>query len=483
MFNVISIQKKIFEKKSSITLLMLLQTIFLLSSCEKMVLVDPPITASTGSTVFSTDAGANAIFIGIYSELCYGMTSGGRSISVLGGVASDELNIFEITAGSHLIPFYRNELSATQTESWGKIYSYIHRVNSAIEGLTVSEQLAPSTKQVLLGEAKFLRAFMYFYLINFYGDVPLALTSDYRVNAALKRTLKEKVYEQIIADLKESQILLPEDYTGPKPGESTLEKVRPNKWVATALLARVYLYTGQWADAEEQTTAIIENKSVYDTVSLSDVFLKNNKEIIWNIQPVGYNFNTDDAVFFTITEDPVSYSDKVYLSECVWKAFEPGDQRKIKWVGSYTTTTNSATYHFPSKYKAIGANVVTEYPIIFRLAEQYLIRAEARAQQNIDISGAQSDLNIIRARAGLSKTTANDQASLLDAILQERQVELFTEWGHRWFDLIRTGKINTVMSSVTPNKRNGTWQNTDQLYPIPLEDIRNNPNLTQNPGY
>jgi hypothetical protein len=125
------------------------------------------------------------------------------------------------------------------------------------------------------------------------------------------------------------------------------------------------------------------------------------------------------------------------------------------------------TYFFPSKYKAKNTSgSVSEYLMVFRLAEQYLIRAEARVQQN-NFGGAQNDLNAIRTRAGLPNTIANDQTSLLAAILKERQVELFTELGHRWLDLKRTENVNAVMSVVTPLKTNGaSWQSYQQLYPV-----------------
>ena len=116
--------------------------------------------------------------------------------------------------------------------------------------------------------------------------------------------------------------------------------------------------------------------------------------------------------------------------------------------------------------------------MVLRLAEQYLIRAEARAQQN-NISGSQSDLNLIRNRAGLVNTAANDKTALLTAIEHERQVELFTEWGHRWLDLKRTNRADAVLGPIkAPN-----WQPTDMLYPIPQTQIANDPNVHQNPGY
>jgi hypothetical protein len=161
-------------------------------------------------------------------------------------------------------------------------------------------------------------------------------------------------------------------------------------------------------------------------------------------------------------------------------SFEANDKRKTAWLGSVMAFGN--IYYFPYKYKSSNApGTATEYLMIMRLAEQYLIRAEARANLS-KIAEGLSDLNTIRTRAGLPDTTTNNPTQLLNLIYHERQVELFTELGQRWFDLKRTNTANTVMNFVTPLK-GGTWQATDQLYPVPVADISMNPNLVQNPGY
>jgi hypothetical protein len=161
------------------------------------------------------------------------------------------------------------------------------------------------------------------------------------------------------------------------------------------------------------------------------------------------------------------------------------DLRLSNWIGH--VTADNITYYYPNKYKiSVGPFAVTEYEIVFRLAEQYLIRAEARAQQNklTGVNSASSDLNMILSRAGLPVTTATSQTGLLNAILLERQKELFTEWGHRWLDLKRAGKIDAVMSVVCPLK-GGTWSPYKSLYPILQSEIDKNPGMTgqQNPGY
>ncbi|WP_315815287.1 RagB/SusD family nutrient uptake outer membrane protein [Paraflavitalea speifideaquila] len=245
---------------------------------------------------------------------------------------------------------------------------------------------------------------------------------------------------------------------------------------------------------------MINNNALYDLLpSLNNVFLKNSREAIWQIQPADIDFNTREGQTLVIPPTGpsiVGTDNPVYLSDHLLNSFEANDQRAVygNWLDTtiYPITTTPLvldTVIYPYKYKinaSPGVNTIDglqEYFMVLRLAELYLIRAEARALQN-KIVEAQSDLNAIRTRAGLATTTANDQASLLTAILHERQVELFSEWGHRWFDLKRTGKIDAVMSVVTPQKANGApWQSYQQWFPLPVTDLLISPNMTQNAGY
>ena len=267
------------------------------------------------------------------------------------------------------------------------------------------------------------------------------------------------------------------------------DRLRPNKWTATALLARVYLYKNDWPNAEAKATLLINNKALYDTVPLNSVFLKNSKEAIWQLQPVNVGWNTEEARVFVLPSSGPSGSSPVdgypvYLSDFFRNAFESGDKRKVNWINNVTIngSTGMMTYYYPFKYKVASVNSpVTEYSMVFRLAEQYLIRAEARAQQS-NISGAQNDLNVLRARAGLQGTSASSKSALIEAAFNERRFELFTEWGHRWLDLKRTGKVDEVMQYVAGLK--GTSWNTNwKWYPISQYDRIQNPNLGQNTGY
>jgi hypothetical protein len=319
----------------------------------------------------------------------------------------------------------------------------------------------------LEGEAKLTRAFVYFNLTNLFGDVPLVLTTDYAVNSSASKSSQSVVFDQVEADLKDAQQLLSDSY--PSDAE---QRIRPNKSVATALLARVYLYKGEWASAETMSTEVINNDQ-YVLDGLDNVFLASSPEIIWQLIPVRQNLNSNLGNIFVLTGTP----NQAYLSNQLFDSFEPGDQRKVSWIGA--RQVGSVTYNYPNKYKIKNGATVTEFNVILRLAEQYLIRAEARANQG-NVSGSQEDLNVIRERAGLSQTAAGDKDALLKAIEDERRFELFAEEGnHRWFDLKRTKRANEILGTLKP-----AWQPSDALYPIPQVELLTNTNLLpQNEGY
>lgn len=456
-------------------------------SCKKFVDINPPNTIVTGESVFNNDETAIAAITAIYTQMSnisytqYGLTS----ISRLAGLSADELSLWDQSSNNVLLAYYRNELSSSLASNFGSEiwpYGYIFTCNSAIEGLSKSTSLTTNVKQQLLGEAMFIRAFCYFYLVNLYGDVPLALTSDFEVNRSLHRAPHGEVYQQIISDLTSAKGLLLDDYLDATLLNSTPERIRPNKWAAIALLARVYLYNRDWANAEAEATAVINKTSLYETVALANVFLKNSKEAIWQLQPVISGWNTEDAKALIIPSTGLSGNNPYFLNNNLLNAFNSMDSRKAEWLSSYTDSTG--TYFYPYKYKsAVNGNPVTEYLMILRLGEQYLIRAEARAMLN-KINESQADLNLIRTRAGLSNTTASTKSELLDSILHERQVELFTEWGHRWLDVKRTNNVDAIMTTVTSQKANGLpWLSFQQLYPLPWSDLQKDPNLVQNTGY
>lgn len=436
------------------------------TSCKKLVQVDDPDDSLTSAAVFADDSLAQAAVTGLYIKILGStkfLLNGG--VTLFPALSSDELvrnmnTIFEDQFNGNAL---NSSNPLVNSNLWKAAYVYIYQCNICIEGLQKSTGVNTEIKKRLTGEVKFVRALCYYYLVNLFGNVPLALGTNADVNAMLFRSPVNDIYKQMEADLiAANEALINEK-----------ENTAPTSYAAQALLARVYLHTKNWAKAEEVSSAVINSGVFMLPSDLTTVFKIKSKEIIFQWAPVQNRMNAPEGFIFV---PPAPSLKPAYLiSPELWNAFETGDLRKANWIKS------SQWGNYPYKYtvysSAIG-NPPTEYNVVLRLAEQYLIRAEARANQN-KIEDAVADINIIRTRAGLSvlETTISMEQSL-QAIEQERRTELFAEWGHRWIDLKRTNRVDVVLGTVK-----NSWSHNDQLYPIPLSELESGPNLKQNPGY
>jgi len=447
-------------------------------SCEDQVSIDAPTDKLVRTEVFRNDRTAISAMNGIYNELYQADFSGGSrsSVTVLAGLSSDNVQYFN-SVNLNMMEFPDHEILPTNPgnlELWSSAYNIIYLCNSFIEGLINSTSIDLELKQQLEGEARFIRAFTYFYLINLYDKVPLILNTDYKVNALKPQVEKEEIYTQIEDDLKFSSETLNTSYRNS-------ERTSANKYVAKAFQARVYLFLGDWQASEKLSTEVIQETASYEILdSLDDVFLANSREAIWQISPIGGGgiaSNTNDGSMFVI--DPFfSFFSTLKLDESLVAEFSENDLRREKWIG-YNASLKA---YFSHKYKISASSQfpIQEYSMVLRLAEQYLIRAEARLKMG-KTQEAVADLDVIRKRANLSLLTEINPTISSEALLREiytqRRVELFTEWGHRWFDLKRSGHIDTTFNNSP------TWEITDRFYPIPSEEISKNPNLIQNDGY
>ena len=461
------------------------------SSCKKFVQIDAPTSSITTSETFSDSADANAAIMGIYANMINTgnpeFSSG--AITIYCGLSADELINFN--NDNDLNQLYTNAVLAPNgnvyLDLWNKAYPIIYQANACIEGLQASSGIATLTKNQFIGEAKFIRALCYFYLVNLFGDVPYISSIAWEQSSVASRTSKDEIYQNIIADLKDAQMFLRSDYS-----IAGGERIRANQFAATALLARVYLYTRDYVNAESQSSGVINNTVTYSLDSdLNSVFLKNSSEAIlqWGLNPPNASLGNLTPEGYGLVANSATSQPHYYLTQQLLNGFEQGDQRKVAWIDSTTYDLDNIKYYYPYKYKLGNAQFTgadaTEYYMVLRLAEQYLIRSEARAEQGNDLSGAISDLNVIRKRAGLPDLPASlTPAQILTAVAQERRIEFFAEWGHRWLDLKRTGQIDAVMSIITPQKNGGgVWNSYQQLYPIPFGELSLDPNLTQNTGY
>jgi hypothetical protein len=438
------------------------------TGCKKFVHVDEPDDSLTTAVVFSNDSLAQAAVTGLYIKIMSStkfLLNGGMSL--LPGLSADELQ-----RTSSLVtedPFYNNSINPNNllvnANLWKAAYAYIYQCNISIEGLQKSTGVSAIIKRQLQGEALFVRALCYYYLVNLYGDVPLVLGTNADINTMLLRSSIDVIYQQIETDLTAANDLLLAD----KP------YTRPSKYAVQALLARVYLYRKNWSKAEEMASAVINSGQFALVRDLTGVFKSDSKETIFQLAPVSDKMNSGEGFIFVQSSPNVRPA--YILTTGLLNAFETGDLRKSTWIK--TVTLSQQTYNYPFKYRVYLSNTVSEYNVVLRLAEQYLIRAEARAYQN-KIEDAVIDINAIRIRAGLPVLSISiNSDECLQRIEQERRVELFAEWGHRWFDLKRTNRANAVLGVI----KGSNWNTEDQLYPIPATELETAPYLKQNPGY
>ncbi|WP_332369044.1 RagB/SusD family nutrient uptake outer membrane protein [Spirosoma telluris] len=260
-------------------------------------------------------------------------------------------------------------------------------------------------------------------------------------------------------------------------GTATTNAAYLNKINCQAALARYYLYQKNWVQAEALATVVI-NSGIYTMqTNFADVVTKDFTAE--SILEVGYN----------LTDDPGTSSTGLNNLLVGRREVIPSNQL-ITALISTESGTRSATITFnPSQQRANDNGwTVRKYGtasednnniVLMRLAEMYLIRAEARAQQGklTGTTGAVADLNVLRTRAKAPAITLTAQADILLAVERERVYELAFE-GQRWYDLVRTGRAQAVMSAFSPN-----WDKHYELWPIPQREIQQNSALTQNPGY
>lgn len=436
-------------------------------SCESFLDTELDNSKVLSRNVYDNDLNAIAAMKNVYSIIRSGAFGGGsQGLSNLTGLSSDE--VFNFSMGADYLPYQNNNLLADDPinyDLWRAAYKVIYLANDVLEEVSKSSEISEGVKRQLRGEAYFVRAMFHFYLVNLYGDIPIVTTTDYRVNASISRSDVTAVYNQIMDDLISSKSLLTDNYP-------EAERVRPNKFVASALLARVYLYKGDWENAEAEATIVINNSEYEILDDLNQVFLISSSETLWQLASE-QGRNTRESYSLTSVDN----NSNPLRSELV-ESFEDGDLRLQDWTSVISTPDGDV--YVPAKYKAPYFSSTVEYTVMLRLADIILVRAEARAQ-NDDLSGAIEDLDVIRDRAGLDLiATTNpsiDKDDLLDVIAKERYVELFRE-GHRWFDLKRTDKASEVLQPLKLG-----WTENDTLYPIPHQERLDNPRLSQNLGY
>lgn len=456
-------------------ILWFLSLVALITGCRKFVQVPDPDTLLGTGTVFSGDETATAALMGMYSRamsLPGAFLNGGNTLYP--SLSADECTLTQSIPAT--AEFNDNTLESSNAyiaQLYGSAYNVIYNANTLLENLVNNKLVSAPVRRQIMGEAYFIRALVYSRLVVLWGAVPLLTTTNADINAVAPRSRTDSVYRQVMKDLRAADSLLDTAYVW--KGAGVRERTRPNRWAARALMARVGVYMGAWSAAAATATTVIDSSGALLEPSPDSVFQKGSREALWQLQPVSTIMNSAEGYYYLPVDNPQARPSYI-LTPSLLQSFEAGDRRRLRWVG--TKTVGGVVYSYPAKYRLRAGPPYLEYNTVLRLAELYLIRAEARTQQG-ELRDATRDLNVVRRRAGLKDLSYGlTREALLAAVMQERRVELFAEWGHRWVDLLRWGQADAVLSVEKPH-----WTAGAKLYPLPLADLQLNPTLVQNAGY
>lgn len=456
-----------------------LAVVFILASCD-VLNPEPRNDIEAGAPDLDSRAGALALLNGAYDELQDNDIS--ENLMIMPGMQADltywdgsfpdwaEIDRNNILSGNGIVDAF-----------WDDVYDLINVTNTIIADVPDIEdpEFAPQEKGQITGEAYIIRALAYHFLVRWYNEIPVVLepvdTKDEAFALPSKSPVAD-VYNQIFADLDQAESLMSADNA--QPGD-----IRASYYAAVALNARAHLYYGNYletngqggADAQYQIaldkTSEILDEGPYELADdYNNIFgrtptdTQNSVESIWELA-----FTSSDAnsMWFWAQNRREYLAESVFLNQV---AQNPEDAR----LGRLFQVSGSDI--LVNKYfRGDGSDNM----IMARLAEIILIRSEVLGRLNFQANQTEAidELNRIRARANIPEYAYTDittEEELIDAILLERKVELAFE-GHRWFDLVRTGRAVATLGLESANRT---------LWPIPAEEIDKNENLRpQNPGY
>jgi tetratricopeptide (TPR) repeat protein len=382
---------------------------------------------------------------------------------------------------------------------WANCYSLITRCNTIL-GRIEDVDFNETVKKSIQGQCLFLRAYGYFYLVRFFGDVTVVTTEftspDQVAAYDMSRKPMAEVYRLIIDDLTEAETLL----SAAVPSGKETASVGAVK----TLLAKIYLTQKDYTQAATKLEEVMALKKADGSPAyqlLDDygkLFSEGNDNLAESIFEIGYTSgnlgegNSFAAAFYPLIQGMAVFKGNLLSggrcvpTQSLMDAYETGDLRKDASVGDQIPITDGTVITSPFCRKFIDYSLTSLYDggvnfTAFRYADIYLMYAEALNE--LDRAGADTYLNLVRDRAGLPPLTRTSKEAFRLTLEQERRVEFAFE-GHRWFDLIRTGRLQTVMNDHFASR--GLSFSVDDnkvLLPIPQGERNINPNLTQNPGY
>jgi hypothetical protein len=435
--------------KKNFNIYLLLFLSFSLFSCEKYLEVESFDKISDEFTIVDK-ASAETAVRGAYRSLASSNYSSSFQTTILlsGG---DIKSLANAQTDLNIINYdLRSDIGFLSTY-WANFYNTINRANHVIEKVPLVNdiKLTDDLRNKLLGEAYFIRAISYFDLARVYGNVQIFLTPTKKVSDKLgvPQSTQVQVFTQVLADLNAAVSLLP----------NTVVRNRATKYTVYALRSRVNLYLKNYQAAENDVNSVLANESYRlikpfklaagTTESVLELsFSDNDRNAGFGLWNTSNRQLEAEPLLHSLLNDPSIGGGRKILSIA---------NSSGQFIGGIYPTNTSAAY-------------------LIRTAELYLIRAEARVRKNVpDLAGALSDLNTLRLRSDLLETNATTPEDILLAIENEGRLEFALE-PFRWFDLVRTGRAETVLGITNPNK---------YIFPIPAAEILADPALVQNDDY
>jgi tetratricopeptide (TPR) repeat protein len=467
--------------------------VFTLASCEEAFLDLAPISSANANTFYETPSDMLLALNGAYGALQLPGQYG--NFFIVSEIPSDDTApplSGSITNQDEFDKFYLRTTNPILAERWSDGYRGIYRCNTLLDRILIVP-MEETLKMRFIGEAKFLRALMYFNLVRIFDGVPLVLKEIKNTEEGYDygRASAMEVYAQIIKDLEEAELTLPQTYAGTDVGRAT-------SGAAKAVLGKVYLTLKQYPEAENKLKEVMEMESqgTYGLLpNYADVFKtanKNGKESVFAVQYTKGNLG-EGSGFANLYAPQVSGNAVILFggdgnnrpTTDLENAYEQGDVRKDVSMASSYVNEQGAKIDFYYVKKYAGTPVVKydsedNWPVI-RFADVILMYAEALNETG-KTSEALPLLNRIRERAKLLAKETLAQQEMRFALEQERRVELAFE-GHRWFDLIRTGRALEVLNSKASTIGiANTLTEKNLIFPVPQSQIDVNPSrIVQNP--
>lgn len=487
----------------SFTKISLLVALLSMGSCKKF-LETKQYDRSNEAAFYKTASDFEQAVIGAYSSLA-GVYSSGNFYFLLTDMRSDNTSVY--VPGGSAGPLSKSEYDDFTLTSnnehllgyWNISYSLIQKTNDIITFLA-SANIDAAKKSQYKGEAQVLRALTYFNLVRLYGDVPLVLTRFENIDDSYKkgRNSVDEVYTQIIADLKESETLL---VTNRNTGDNS---GRADKGIALSLLGNVYLTQKKFAEAAAEFKKVIDMNAYTLLPNYADLFKsgqQGNSETIWQVYYLSGvsglgssfpNYSAPSNSESVLIQTGVAFGWNQPTAD-IQNAYEMKDVRRSSIGDGFTKEGTNYPYKYIKNYVDIAAgtgdgNSGKDWYIL-RYADVLLMYAEA-VNEAQGPANAYSSVNIVRVRAGLDPlATGLTKDQFREAVyLEERRESPFE--GHRWFDLVRTGRALTVMNAkvkpLSDANTIGLASPIDAhhlLLPIPSIVREMAPQVTQNPGY